>query len=78
MNSNNNKIFFKERKKEQEELEKDERSVVVYYPTMKEMANNLVKAYPDKYRLGSVQWDFFPDAWPNIKFEHMKFLEGNK
>jgi len=65
-----------EAKPTHEDLENDPRAVVVYYPSMEPIAKNICQSFPDKFRLGSVSWGFFTDGWPNLKFEHMKYLEG--
>jgi len=43
---------------------------------METIADRIVTRSPTKYRKGSVTWEYFPDGWPNIKFEHMSHLEG--
>ena len=68
----NNKT--KEKKKEEAALEQDHRAVVVFYPTMRDLAAHLCNTYPEKFRLGTISWGFFPDGWPDIKFEHVMNL----
>ena len=74
--SPNNKT--KEQKKEEAALEQDHRAVVVFYPTIRDLAAHLSNTYPEKFRLGTISWGFFLDGWPDIKFEHITFLEGRE
>jgi adenine phosphoribosyltransferase len=55
----------------------DNRVIVFSPPTMKSIANGIVSKSMN-YRSGAIHWNYFPDGFPNIKFEHMKFLENKK
>jgi phosphoribosylpyrophosphate synthetase len=56
--------------------EKDQRIVVLAYPTMCEIAQGMCNAHPQHFRMGSIKWGYFPDGWPNIKFEGPELLES--
>ena len=58
----------------QKYLSKD---IVFYHPSMKSLAQQFVTG-SDNYRLGGINWDFFADGQPNIKFEHLKYLENKR
>lgn len=47
----------------------DTRAVILYYPTMEELAKQMVASQPYQFRLGHVKWDKFPDGYPNIFFD---------
>lgn len=52
--------------------------VIIFSPiTMKSLADCIVSK-SIHYRSGSVHWDYFSDGLPNIKFEHMKYLENKR
>ena len=55
----------------------DDRIIVFSSPSMKTIANNIVSK-SIHFRSGSIHWNYFPDGYPNIKFEHLKYLENRK
>lgn len=55
----------------------DDRVIVFSPPSMKSLADSIVSKSMN-YRSGAVHWNYFPDGLPNIKFEHMKYLENRK
>lgn len=54
----------------------DERVIILAYPPMRKMAEQIRLLYPTQYRIGHVRWGHFPDGWPNVQFDHMDVLEG--
>lgn len=55
----------------------DNRIIVFSPPSMKSLADGIVSKSMN-YRSGAIHWNYFPDGLPNIKFEHMKFLENKR
>lgn len=55
----------------------DERVIVFSPPSMKSLADGIVSKSMN-YRSGAIHWNYFPDGLPNIKFEHMKYLENKR
>jgi adenine phosphoribosyltransferase len=53
----------------------DRRVIVFSTPSMRSIANGIVSKSMN-FRSGAIHWNYFPDGFPNIKFEHMKFLEN--
>lgn len=56
--------------------EDEEKIIVFSHPSMKEFAKNIIESNPEKFRSGFIEWAHFPDGYPNIKFEHMRYLDG--
>lgn len=60
--------------------EHDNRIILFYHYDMKDIAINIANSYPNNFRLGKINWDYFPDTWYNISFEtplinkHVVFL----
>lgn len=55
----------------------DNRVIVFSSPRMESLANGIVSKSMN-YRSGTIHWNYFPDGLPNIKFEHMKYLENKR
>ena len=55
----------------------DDRIIVFSSPSMKSVANGIVSK-SIHFRSGAIHWNYFPDGYPNIKFEHLKYLENRK
>lgn len=52
-------------------------TVVMFYPTMQEIAENYVSK-TKRSRLGTIIWDKFNDGTDNIKFENEEYLRDKK
>lgn len=50
--------------------------VLMYHPTMENIAKQILVSFPGVFRLGNVSWKRFPDGYPNISFDSMEKLEG--
>lgn len=53
----------------------DERIVVFSHPSMKSIADNIV-CNSSYFRKGIITWEHFPDGYPNVRFEHLNYLEN--
>jgi phosphoribosylpyrophosphate synthetase/non-canonical (house-cleaning) NTP pyrophosphatase len=56
-------------------IEEDKRIVVFSHPSMRTIGDNIVQT-SSLFRNGSIMWNHFPDGYPNIRFEHLQFLEN--
>jgi adenine phosphoribosyltransferase len=54
----------------------DNRAALMWHPSMTTIAFSLLKAMPNKLRASPIQWEFFPDGWPNVRFEDRKTLQN--
>jgi len=55
----------------------DDRIVLFSHPSMKSIAENIVNT-SSHFRKGTIVWNHFPDGYPNIRFEHLKYLENKR
>lgn len=55
----------------------DNRIVVFSHPSMKSIADSIVSS-SEHFRTGFIDWNYFPDGYPNIRFEHLKYLENKR
>lgn len=44
---------------------------------MKSIADNIINS-SSLFRSGYIQWSHFGDGYPNIKFEHPRYLENRR
>jgi len=58
------------------EAKEDNKVFVLNWPSMDGIAHTLTTKYSDYFTLGKVTWEYFPDGWPNIHFEHLSHLQG--
>lgn len=49
--------------------EDDDRIILFYHYDMESIAANIAETYPNNFRLGKINWNYFPDNWYNITFE---------
>lgn len=54
----------------------DERSVLLFWPSMENLAGRVQALSPSKLRLGKVAWGKFPDGTPNIHVVDPEKLRG--
>jgi len=54
----------------------DQRVVVMSYPSMDTIADDICNNYSSQFRRGIIHWNKFPDGYYNIQFEHMNELQG--
>lgn len=59
-----------------EETKDDNRVIILSFPSQAKLAKALCDSSPEHFRLGNVQWGYFPDGWLNISFEKMEKLEN--
>lgn len=43
---------------------------------MEHISTRICLLHPTLFRKGYVDWKYFPDGYPNIKFEKLKYLEN--
>ena len=55
----------------------DDRIVLFSHPSMKSIAENIVNT-SSHFRKGTIVWNHFPDGYPNVRFEHLKYLENKR
>ena len=58
-------------------LADDDRIVLFSHPSMKSIAENIINT-SSHFRKGTIVWNHFPDGYPNIRFEHLKYLENKR
>lgn len=64
-----NKNLVKVLKYDYISTEDDNRVILFYHYDMESMAEDIVNMYPNHFRLGKINWNYFPDQWYNISFE---------
>lgn len=47
----------------------DNRVILFYHYDVESIAKNIVDSYPNNFRLGRINWNYFPDKWYNISFD---------
>ncbi len=47
----------------------DERAVLIWHPSMESVARGLLKTMPHQLQASPIKWEFFPDEWPNVRFD---------
>lgn len=57
--------------------ETDNRIVVFAHKSMQQFADKIILSNSN-FRYGGIIWSHFPDGYPNIEFEHMKYLENKR
>ena len=55
----------------------DNRVIIFSHTSMRSIGDRIVSKSLN-YRSGSIHWNYFPDGFPNIKFEHTKYLENRR
>jgi adenine phosphoribosyltransferase len=66
-----------------EEKRDSQKTIVFCDPSMESIARQIIdsvdpKTGEQKYRYGSINWEHFPDEYPNIRFEHMDYLDNRR
>lgn len=68
-NKSPNNISIKKIKYEYTPTIDDDRIILFYHYDMESIAKSIANEYPNHFRLGKINWNYFPDTWYNISFE---------
>lgn len=53
----------------------DKRAVLMWHPSMASLARELLVTMRHQLRASPIKWEFFPDGWPNVRFESRATLQ---